>query len=308
MLGSVALCDLNGGLQNFEAGPSCAYRKFSELVDTTYTSSKEKIPSSVDLILIHCNECLFTKVCRLVSFRVIVRISSEGSSGYSQKPYPIIHNDGSIGPHLVDLPSSTDSHLASTLIQEPYPVIHNDGSIELHLVDPPRGIDSWSNVASILTDFDEVKSLARDPRSHDLSELFFIESTLVGKSSLSALSILCQGFLVAHVESDLTTSSLQDPEGVLSSIGWNEVDDETKEALDPAPEAAKSAGWWTAAFQGSDDLISQIKEEWEQSLNDREWKDGEVFSLLQCISKSDPEAPTVEEVADAYTEIQDCLE
>lgn len=273
MIQSVALCDLNGGLSNFSDGPSTAKYEFGKLADATYFLFKEDIPSSVDLILVHCENKEFEDILRDTTFRAIVRLSTEGSSGYSQ---------------------------------EPFPVVHRDGSIELHLVDPPSNIDNWSDIASTLTDFDEVKRLADDPESHELGHLFL--ATHVRKSSLTALSILCQGFLIAHAASGPRASLEPSVEEVLTSIGWFELDDDTEAALDPAPEAAESAKWWATPFRSSDDFTSQIKGEWEQNLDDREWKNGEVFSLLQCISKPDPESPSAKKVANAYAEIRNCLE
>jgi hypothetical protein len=305
---SVALCDISGGTNNLHGPNSASDAFFSQINDVSDVNKLQEVPKEADLLMIHCSDCIYNTVRRLTSFRVVVRLSSAGSAGYPQEPRPVIHNyDGSVKLHSVNLPSSVDnwSDVASRLAREPHPIIHDDDSIELHLVKPPSGIDNWSDIASTLTDFDEVKRLAQDPESHELGDLFLTDSTPV---SLSALSVLCQGFLVAHAASSSDTSLEQNHGGVLSSIGWDEVDDETRQELDPAPEAAENAEWWMTPFQGSDDFASQIKMEWEQNLSDREWADGKVFSLLECISTPDPEPPTVEKVADAYMEIRDCLE
>ena len=80
-------------------------------------------------------------------------------------------------------------------------------------------------------------------------------------SHLSALSILCQGYLAVHVEGYNEQEERWEPEEIspaLEQMGWSE--DLTTIASDKRSDEVSDPGWWQV-FDGKDDLIDQAEDE-----------------------------------------------
>jgi len=128
---------------------------------------------------------------------------------------------------------------------------------------------------------------------------------------LSALSILCQGYLAAHAEGyDEPAGSEQEggwrPEEIsdaLKQMGWTE--DLLASAANGQPEKSHELSWWTSSFDDTDNLIENAEDEWGDAEG---WP--KVESLLQRIIDEEGKIEGKEDcatVANAYCELDERL-
>jgi len=111
---------------------------------------------------------------------------------------------------------------------------------------------------------------------------------------LSALSILCQGYLAVHSDAEAAQSAL-------SQMDWSDdlmpeeidLDARRDEVTDP------QNGWWQV-FNG--ELKKQAREEWDEDSTEG-WK--KVSDLIDCISAE--EDPGVKTVTSAYCKLAERL-
>ncbi len=118
---------------------------------------------------------------------------------------------------------------------------------------------------------------------------------------LSALSILCQGYLA-------TNSNSPDPlvQEALEEMGWNTFKNSSIQTdLSDKESETKKKDWWLEPFTPKtiDDIHKQIVKEWNKNQYSKTCD--HVYYLLQALKQNTIEDPTI--VANAYLAISDSL-
>jgi hypothetical protein len=122
---------------------------------------------------------------------------------------------------------------------------------------------------------------------------------------LSALSVLCQGYLAVHVEGYNEQEERWGPEEMspaLKQMGWSE--DLMTIASDRKSDEVSDPGWWQV-FDGEDDLIDQVEDEWGDEEALPEVLKELLTRIMEGTQLGDNDAHKI--VADAYCKLAERL-
>ena len=148
-----------------------------------------------------------------------------------------------------------------------------NGPYVFHLRPPSKNVtvDEWNEIIVGLSDQGVRDALVRGENPNGLKKYFDYISVDV----LSALSILCQGYLAVHAEKHGDDSQVS---RALNQMGWSN-NLMTNSSNAPADKVSTS-GWWMKAFDGTNNLNEKAKDEWGEQEG---WS--EVEDLLEWITE-----------------------
>ena len=169
---------------------------------------------------------------------------------------------------------------------------------------PTEGDDLPVKRRTSSADFDVTVSDAEEILGYSAGEQDQIPSCCEPKQEaevLSALSILCQGYLALHAEEHGGEAKVRK---ALNQMGWTE--DLITNSANGRVDKVSNPGWWKKAFDGGNNLIEQAEDEWDGTKGG--WP--EVEDLLKWITNEQEPLKGKEArdtVATAYSELAERL-
>jgi hypothetical protein len=169
-----------------------------------------------------------------------------------------------------------------------------DGVCIFHLVpstlDLQEDHEAWNQIIEGLSDESTVSDLIAGEGPNQLASFFSRKEPEI----LSALSILCQGYLAVHAEayhededSDEQEGSWEPEEisGALNQMGWTE--DHLARTANGQAEKATQLDWWRSSFDDMENLIENAEDEWGDAEG---WS--AVKNLLEAITDEESNEET----------------
>ena len=179
----------------------------------------------------------------------------------------------------------------------PAPTISNSNVYAFYLLPPTGDLEAeWKEILTDLSDREIVKSLVRGENPNGLRRFFVHEV----QEHLSALTILCEGYLAVHAEN---TDCSEDISSALELMGWSEFQKSDRysalirEDLSEQISIVRRRQWWSDVFE-PEFFDNDMEKEWKDTTGEEEIPKA-LNDLLEAIHKGDTVVPP-KIVADAY--------
>lgn len=175
------------------------------------------------------------------------------------------------------------------------PSLNQNGVYIFYLVMPTGDLtrEDWENILDGLSDREVVKALVRGENPDGLRR-FFVHEVI---EHLSALTILCEGYLAVHAEDTDNISS------ALDLMGWTEFRKSERgqnliqQGLRDKKSVVQCPQWWLDVFEQKS-FDDAVKKEWEYKTGTEDIPTA-LNGLLEAIREGDTVVPP-KIVADAY--------
>lgn len=176
------------------------------------------------------------------------------------------------------------------------PAKSDNGVYKLYLRHPIGDLTAaeWKKILSGLSNSYIVKALVRGENPKGLKRFFVHEM----QGQLSALTILCEGYLAAHAETED-----DDINSALALMKWTEFRESERgqeviqSDLNKKMDVVQQPEWWLNVFEQAS-FREDVKKEWKDA-RDQEEMPTELNNLLAAIHSSESVIPP-KIVADAY--------
>ena len=175
----------------------------------------------------------------------------------------------------------------------PKPVKNCNGVYIFYLMPPTSDLKAeWKEILTGLSDREIVRALVRGENPDELRR-FFVHEVM---EHLSALTILCKGYLAVHAE-DTDISS------ALDLMGWTEFRKSERgqnliqQDLSDKKSVVQCPQWWLDVFEQKT-FEDDVKKEWKDTTGTEEIP-AALSDLLEAIHSGGPVVPS-KIVADAY--------
>ena len=186
-------------------------------------------------------------------------------------------------------------------VNPPKPAISENEVYIFHLVPSTRRLDAqWREILHGLSDEEIVKSLIRGENLGGLRSFFVHEV----QTYLSALTILCGGYLAIHAE-DKTNHT--DISSALALMKWSEFRNSDRYTeliqrnLGEKRDDIRQPEWWLNVFE-QESFCDDVKKEWKDTTGTEEIP-AALKDLLEAICSDESVVPPTI-VADAYCVLQ----
>ena len=171
---------------------------------------------------------------------------------------------------------------------KPSPKINKNDVYVFHLVLPAGNVsaEDWKKILSGLSKLLIVKALVRGENPMSLKR-FFIQEVQV---QLSALTILCEGYLAVHAETEDN-----DIHTALKLMKWTKFRESKRgkkfipSDLNKKIDTVQQPKWWLNVFE-QDSFREDVKKEWKDA-RDHEEIPAELDNLLEAIHSGDSVIP-----------------
>ena len=182
------------------------------------------------------------------------------------------------------------------------PIRYKNGVYIFHLVMQTGDLtaEDWKKILSGLSNSKVVGDLVNGGNPNELKRFFVHEV----QEYLSALTILCEGYLAVHAED---TNCSEDISSALKLMRWSEFQKSDRynalirEDLSEQISIVRRPQWWSDVFE-PESFDNDVKKEWEDTTGTGEIPTA-LNDLLEAIHASDTVVPP-KIVADAYCVLQ----
>ena len=171
---------------------------------------------------------------------------------------------------------------------KPSPKINKNDVYVFHLVLPALNVsaEDWKEILSGLSNSYIVKALVRGENPMRLKRFFVHEV----QEQLSALTILCEGYLAVHAETEDN-----DIHSALQLMKWTEFRESERgqkviqSDLNQKMDAVQQPNWWSNVFE-QDSFYEDVKKEWKDTTSEEEIPPA-LNDLLEAIHSGDAVIP-----------------